>query len=255
MKLLLSWARDFVDITVPADEIADTMALRGFEVASIERLHGGDAVIDFEVTANRPDCLSVIGLAREVATAYDRPITLPSASPGAKLPLKPSPAGVSDRLTVSIEDSDLCPRYAAAVADVSIGPSPAWMAARLQAAGVRPISSIVDLTNYVLIELGHPMHAFDLSKLAGPQIRVRRALFGEVMTTLDGVERKLEPDMLMIADRDRGQAIAGVMGGGLSEVSGATKTVAFESAYFKAASVRRTSPLPVVTRRTGTCGG
>jgi phenylalanyl-tRNA synthetase beta chain len=241
MRLLVSWLRDFVEVDATAEELAETLGLRGFEVASVEALGKGDAVIDFEVTANRPDCLSVIGLAREVATAYDRPITLPSASPGAKLPLKPSPTGVSDRLTVSIEDSDLCPRYAAAVADVSVAPSPAWMAARLQAAGVRPISSIVDLTNYVLIELGHPMHAFDLSKLAGPEIRVRRALSGEAMTTLDGVERKLEPDMLMIADRDRGQAIAGVMGGGLSEVSGATKTVAFESAYFKPASVRRTS--------------
>jgi len=130
MRLLVSWMRDFVDGDASPSDIAETLGLRGFEVASVEAVGNGDAVIDFEVTANRPDCLSVIGLAREVATAYDRPITLPSASPGAKLPLKPSPAGVSDRLTVSIEDSDLCPRYAAAVADVSVRPSPAWMAAR-----------------------------------------------------------------------------------------------------------------------------
>src|SRR5580765_7419340 len=233
MRLLVSWMRDFVDVDASPADIAETLGLRGFEVASVEAVGNGDAVIDFEVTANRPDCLSVIGLAREVATAYDRPITLPSASPGAKLPLKPSPAGVSDRLTVSIEDSDLCPRYAAAVADVSVRPSPAWMAARLQAAGVRPITSIVDLTNYVLIELGHPMHAFDLSKLAGPEIRVRRAKPDETMTTLDGVERKLDPEMLVIADHDRAQAIAGVMGGAGSEVSPGTRRVVFESAFFK----------------------
>ena len=123
---------------------------------------------------------------------------------------------------------------------MSVGVSPAWMTARLEAAGVRPISSIVDITNYVLIELGQPMHAFDLAKLAGAEIRVRRAKPGETITTLDGVERKLEPDMLVIADRDRAQAVAGVMGGARPR-SRRRRRVAFESAYFKPASVRRTS--------------
>src|SRR5712691_1295486 len=241
MRLLVSWLRDFVDIDAPAEEIAERVGLRGFEVASIEPAGEGDAVIDFEVTANRPDCLSVVGLAREVATIYDLPLTLPSTSAGAKIPLKSSQTGVSDHVTVTIEDEDLCPRYAAAVADVSVGASPAWMTRRLQAAGVRPISTIVDLTNYVLIELGHPMHAFDLTKLAGPEIRVRRARPGETITTLDGTPRKLDPEMLVIADRDRAQAIAGVMGGAGSEVSPTTRRVVFESAYFKPASVRRTS--------------
>ena len=243
MRLLVSWLRDFVDIDASAEEIADRMGLRGFEVASVESFDGPvshDAVIDFEVTANRPDCLSVIGLAREVATIYDLPLTLPSSSAGAKLELNPLPTGASDPLTVRIEDEELCPRYAAAVADVTVGTSPAWMVKRLQAAGIRPISSIVDLTNYVLIELGHPMHAFDLAKLAGPAIRVRRAKSGEVMTTLDGVQRTLDSEMLVIADRDRAQAIAGVMGGAGSEVSSSTRRVVFESAYFKPASVRRT---------------
>ena len=122
-----------------------------------------------------------------------------------------------------------------------MGPSPAWLAARLQAAGVRPISSIVDITNYVNLELGQPMHAFDLARLAGAEIRARRAKPGETITTLDGVDRTLEPDMLVIADRDRAQAVAGVMGGAASEVSAATTTVVFESAWFKPASVRRTS--------------
>jgi phenylalanyl-tRNA synthetase beta chain len=239
MRLVLSWLREFVDVKASAEDVASTLALRGFEVASIEPLDAGDDVIDFEVTANRPDALSVLGLAREVATGYDLPLIPPAASPNARLAQVPT--GASDRVSVSIDDEELCPRYAAAVADVRVAPSPAWLARRLQAAGIRPISNIVDITNYVNIELGQPMHAFDISRLAGAEIRVRRARPGERITTLDGVQRTLEPDMLVIADRDRAQAIGGVMGGADSEVSSATATVVFESAYFKAASVRRTS--------------
>ena len=241
MRLVLSWLREFVDVTASAEDVARTLALRGFEVASIEPLDGADAVIDFEVTANRPDALSVIGLAREVATAYDLPIALPSASPQATVRLAELSTGTSERVTVSIDDQALCRRYAAAVAEVRVIPSPAWMAARLTAAGVRPISSIVDITNYVNLELGQPMHAFDLARLAGAELHARRARPGESITTLDGVERRLEPDMLVIADRDRPQAIGGVMGGAASEVTATTTTVVFESAYFTPASVRRTS--------------
>ena len=241
MRLVLSWLREFVDIAASAEEIAGTIGLRGFEVASIESLPDGDAVIDFEITANRPDCLSVIGLAREVATAFDRPITLPSADAGAALRLATIPDDGAGGIRVTIEDPDLCPRYAALVAEVTLGASPAWMASRLQAAGVRPISTIVDVTNYVNLELGQPMHAFDAAKLAGGEIRVRRARPGERITTLDDVQRTLDPEMLVIADRDRAQAVAGVMGGADSEVSAVTRTVVFESAYFKAAMVRRTS--------------
>jgi phenylalanyl-tRNA synthetase beta chain len=241
MRLVLSWLREFVDVAASAEDVARTLALRGFEVASIEPLDQGDAVIDFEVTANRPDALSVLGLAREVATAYDLPLLMPGPDPQAKTRLADVPTGASDRIKVSIDDEELCPRYAAAVADVRVGPSPAWLAARLLGAGVRPISNIVDITNYVNLELGQPMHAFDLARLAGAEIRVRRARPGETITTLDGISRTLEPDMLVIADRDRAQAIGGVMGGASSEVSGATAAVVFESAYFKAASVRRTS--------------
>jgi phenylalanyl-tRNA synthetase beta chain len=237
MRLVVSWLREFVDVPATPEQIADTLALRGFEVAAIEPLDGGDAVIDFEVTANRPDCLSVVGLAREVATAFNLPLTPAPAGSSASVP-----SGESERVQVAIEDEDLCPRYAAAVADVSHDTStPSWMSARLQAAGVRPISPIVDVTNYVLIELGQPMHAFDLDKLAGRSILVRRARPGETIQTLDGVARTLEADMLVIADRDRAQAVAGVMGGAASEVSAATRTIVFESAWFKPASVRRTS--------------
>jgi phenylalanyl-tRNA synthetase beta chain len=241
MRLVLSWLREFVDVPASAEEIAEKIGLRGFEVASIESIGGGDAVIDFEITANRPDCLSVLGLAREVATAYDRPITTPSTDAGARVRLATLPIGESDRVAVTIEDEELCPRYAASVADVTFGPSPAWLAARLQAAGVRPISTIVDITNYVNLEIGQPMHAFDLARLAGADIRVRRAKQGETIRTLDGVDRTLDHETLVIADRDRAQAVAGVMGGAASEVSAGTKTVVFESACFKPASVRRTS--------------
>jgi phenylalanyl-tRNA synthetase beta chain len=241
MRLVLSWLRDFVDVDASAEHIAETLGLRGFEVASIESTDDGEAVIDFEITANRPDCLSVLGLAREVATAYDRPMTVPSHDAGAAIRLAALTVGSNDRLKVTTEDADLCPRYTAAVADIIPAASPEWLTRRLHAAGVRPISAIVDITNYVLIELGHPTHAFDLAKLAGPEIRVRRAKRGETIRTLDGVGRTLEADMLVIADRDRAQAVAGVMGGADSEISAATTTAVFESAYFKPASVRRTS--------------
>ncbi len=240
MRLVLSWLRQFVDVDASAAEIAGRLALRGFEVAAVENA-GADSVIDFEVTANRPDCLSVIGLAREVSTAFERPLTLPSHDPGAAVPLAALPRGDSDRLTITIEEGELCPRYAGAVAEVRIAPSPTWMSERLHAAGVRPISNIVDITNYVNLEMGQPMHAFDHGRLAGAAIRVRRAAPGERLRTLDGVDRTLDPEMLVIADRDRAQAIAGVMGGAESEVSDATQLAVFESAYFKPASVRRTS--------------
>jgi len=242
MRLVLSWLREFVDISASAEEIAETMALRGFEVASIEPLAAGDAVIDFEITANRPDCLSVLGLAREVATAFDLPIAGPSTAAGARVRLAALPvASSSERIAVYLDDQDLCPRYAAAVAEVTAATSPTWMTARLHAAGVRPISPIVDVTNYVNLEIGQPMHAFDYAKLAGQEIHARRARAGETITTLDGVARTLDSEMLVIADRDRAQAVAGVMGGAASEVSDATTTVVFESAYFKPAAVRRTS--------------
>jgi phenylalanyl-tRNA synthetase beta chain len=233
LKILLSWLRDFVNVPGTAEEIARTMSVRGFAVEGIDTLPDGDAVLDFEIMANRPDCMSVVGMAREVATAYGLEVA------------QPAPVGLAtaDRgdIEVDLEDPDLCPRYAGAVADVTMGPSPAWMQARLQAAGVRPISNIVDITNYVMVELGQPMHAFDFARIGGARIRVRRAKPGEVLRTLDGQVRELTPDMLMIADAERPVAIGGVMGGADSEVSPSTKTIVFEAAYFNPLSVRRTS--------------
>ena len=239
MKIPFSWLRDFVDVPGSPESVAQTMSVRGFAVEGIETV-AGEPVIDFEVTANRPDCLSIVGMAREVATAYELPLMNPAGlagTPSAEPALRTGPAAID----VVIDDPDLCPRYVGAVADVAVKPSPAWMQARLHAAGVRPINNIVDVTNYVLLETGQPMHAFDHSKLAGAQIRVRTARTGESIRTLDGQSRSLSPDVLVIADAERPAAVAGVMGGGDSEVTGATTTIVLESAYFDPRSVRRTS--------------
>jgi phenylalanyl-tRNA synthetase beta chain len=240
--VLVSWLRDFVDLPDRPEEIGAAMSIRGFAVEGIERLDGGDAVIDFEVTANRPDCLSMSGMAREVATALGAAFRDPTAaSPAPSLELatlRPVTAGDID---IVIDAPDLCPRYAGAVADVRVGPSPEWMQTRLRAAGVRPTSNVVDITNYVLVELGQPMHAFDERRLRGGQIRVRTARPGEPLRTLDGKDRDLDPSMLVIADAERAVAVAGVMGGADSEVTDTTQSIVFESAYFSPLSVRRTS--------------
>ena len=233
MKILLSWLREFVDVPGSPEDLARTMSVRGFAVEGIERI-GKDAVVDFEITANRPDCMSMRGMAREVATAYALKL-----KPGPKLAAL-TPTNKAD-IAIAIDSRDLCPRYAGAVVDVALGPSPAWMQARLQAAAIRPISNIVDVTNYVLLELGHPMHAFDLAKLEKAQIRVRAAKPGETLRTLDGQTRHLSPEMLVIADAQRPVAVAGVMGGADSEVTSSTKTIVLESACFNPLSVRRTS--------------
>ena len=239
MRLLVSWLRDFVAVNRPASDIAERLALRGFEVASVEPFDDGDGVIDFEVTANRPDCLGVVGLAREVAATYDLLFRAPASSKAR--PTGPSSGDVLTPVRVAIDDPDLCPRYAAAAAAVTPTSSPDWMVRRLTATGIRPISPFVDITNYVLMETGHPMHAFDLAALGGAEVRARRARTQERLVTLDGVSRTLDSDMLVIADQDQPQAVAGVMGGGASEVTPSTTTIVFESAYFKPASVRRTA--------------
>jgi len=248
MKVLVSWLRDFVDVAASPEEIAKTMSVRGFAVEGLEHVGDDDAVIDFEVTGNRPDCMCVMGMAREVATAYNLPLRRPvvkgkdtDAETGSSLRLASLKGVEKADIGVVIENPDLCPRYAGAVADVTVGPSPAWMQDRLKAAGVRPISNIVDVTNYVLLEMGQPMHAFDFTKLAAAQIRVRTGRPAESIRTLDGQMRELSPDMLVIADAERPVAIAGVMGGADSEVAEGTSVIVLESAYFNPLSVRRTS--------------
>lgn len=250
MRVPVSWLRNFVDVEDDAEQIAATMSVRGFAVEGIEGV-GDDAVLDFEILANRPDCMSVRGMAREVAAAYQLPLRrlagraarAADAVPGGPGDLHSASLSSGDdpNLGITINAPSLCPRYAGAIVDVSIGTSPDWMQQRLQAAGVRPISNIVDVTNYVLLELGHPMHAFDYNLLAGGQIVVRTARPGETLRTLDGVARTLDPETLLIADAERGVAVAGVMGGADSEVGTMTQTVVLESAYFEPRSVRRTS--------------
>jgi phenylalanyl-tRNA synthetase beta chain len=239
----VSWLREFVDAPDAPSEVGSKLAACGFAVDGIE----GD-VVDFDVTANRPDCLSVYGLAREAAAAFRTPlrsfteVNLQDVRAGgdhASLTMASAPKGAPP-VKVSIGDPG-CARYALAVADVAVGPSPEWLASRLTAAGVRPINNIVDVTNYVMLELGHPMHAFDATRLAGPEIHVRRARPAEKIATLDGATRMLDETMLVIADRESAVAVAGVMGGAPSEVSERTTRIALESAWFWPASVRATS--------------
>ncbi len=243
MKVLLSWLREFVDVRENADEIARVMSHRGFAVEGIVPV-GDDAVVDFAVTGNRPDCMSVLGMAREIATAFNLPLTGPPvAEPAPQVPdnRRPGSAEGGPGISITLEDPELCPYYAGGIADVTVGPSPEWMQERLKAGGVRPISNIVDVTNYVLLELGQPMHAFDAARLAGNEIRVRTARDGERLKTLDGQDRALTSDMLMICDGERPVGVAGVMGGADSEVTGSTRSIVLESAYFNPLSVRRTS--------------
>lgn len=195
-----------------------------------------DTVVEFEITSNRPDCLSVIGLARETAVTYHIPYSIPEPK------VKGSGGNIDEVLKVEIQNPELCQRYAAAaVKNVRIKPSPRWMRERLRASGVRAINNIVDITNYVMLEYGHPMHAFDLRHVAGSRIVVRNAAPGEMITTLDGVERALSPEMLVIADTEKPSAVAGVMGGEYSGIYDDTNTVIFESACFLGSSVRTTA--------------
>ena len=245
MRILLSWLRDFVDVDVSTDELADALTTHGFEVSAVESVSTSvagdkpDAVLDLEITTNRPDCLNVLGIAREVSTIYDSELRTSEINVSEE-PVTNTGDDTLD-LDVSIESPDLCLRYAGAVVDVTVGPSPGWLAARLSSAGVRPVNNIVDITNYVMLEMGQPMHAFDLECLKNGVIKVRLAKNDELIRTLDGQEHRLSPDTLVIADADRPQAIAGIMGGADSEVSSSSRSVVLESAYFQPTSVRRTS--------------
>ena len=195
-----------------------------------------DHVVEFEITPNRPDCLSVIGLAREASATFGRPLKLHTPE------VKGCGGSIAELVDIDIEDGDLCPRYTARmVKNVKIQPSPAWMRERLRNSGVRPINNIVDITNYVMLEYGQPMHAFDFSCVEGDHIIVRTAREGETIQTLDGNQRKLTTSMLCICDENRPVCVAGVMGGANSEIVGDTAMVLFESANFNGTSVHRTA--------------
>ncbi len=203
-----------------------------------EALKMTDEVVDFELTFNRPDCLGLIGIAREAAASLGKPLNIEEP----KYTVSPEAGKVEDYISVDIRNTKLCPRYSAAVVkNVKIAPSPLWLRARLRAAGVRPINNIVDITNYVMLEYGQPMHAFDYNYISSRKIVVRNAAEGECITTLDGGEHTLTPDMLCIADGEKPVALAGVMGGLNSEILDSTDTVVFESANFDRSNIRLTS--------------
>ena len=195
----------------------------------------GDAIFNLEVTPNRPDCLGMTGLAREIAATTNSPFHLPEAL------YAESEVSIQDKITVEIQDPDLCPRYCASlITGIKIGPSPEWMQKRLISYGMHPINNIVDITNFVMLEYAQPLHAFDYEKIQGQGIIVRRANSGEKITSLDGIERNLNREMLVIADKERAVAVAGIMGGANSEVSENTTSILLESASFKPTSVHYT---------------
>ena len=202
-----------------------------------EVIGNDDTVVEFEITNNRPDCYSLIGLARESAAAFGLPMKHHEPV------VKGSDAGsIFEKLDVEVPAENLCNRYTARmVANVKIGPSPKWLRQRLRANGVRPINNIVDITNYVMLEYGQPMHAFDYRYVTSGKIVVREAVEGETLTTLDGNVRKLTPGMLVIADDERAIGLAGIMGGENSEIKDDTTTVVFESANFNGTSIRQTA--------------
>ena len=235
MFISYEWLKEFTEPRLSPNELRERLTMVGLAIDAVEQ-HDHDAVLDVEVPSNRPDCLSHAGIAREVAVIERSRMHLPAAKP-------PKTQGRSKDLTsVEIKDPDLCPRYAARlVRGVKIGPSPDWLAKRLETIGQRPINNVADVTNYVLHELGQPLHAFDFAKLGGHRIVVRRAAPGEKLKTLDGVERTLTADMLVIADAEEAVALAGIMGGEDSEISTQTTDVLIESAYFDPHSVRLTA--------------
>jgi len=239
MKISYQWLQEFVDIRsldVEVQGLAEALTRMGLAVEEVIELKD-DSVLDLEVTTNRPDCLNHLGVAREISAQFRIPFGLPDfASPEQ---VKES-AGLS--IQVEIEDENLCPRYAAGIlSGIKVAESPDWLKKRLEALGQRPVNNIVDATNYVLLEIGHPLHAFDYEKLQEHRIVVRPAKSGEGLTTLDGINRQLDPSMLVICDARKPVALAGIMGGEESEISEGTHTILLESAYFHPASVRKTA--------------
>lgn len=231
MKYPTHWVLEYAPAPWPTDELAERLTMSGSEVE-----HMRDGVMEVKVTPNRGDTLSMVGLAREVSALSGVPVELPDTA------VHETGPDVNTLARVDIEALDLCPRYAARVVrSVKIAASPTWLVERLEDAGLRSINNVVDVTNYVMLEFGQPLHAFDYALLRDHRIIVRRAAPGETITTIDGTVRALGPDMLVIADAEHAVAVAGVMGGSDSEISDTTTDVLLESAYFDALSVRRTA--------------
>jgi phenylalanyl-tRNA synthetase beta chain len=230
-----NWLSQYVRLDMPVEVLTGRLALAGLNHESTVEV-GGDLAIDLEVTSNRSDCLGHLGVAREISVLFDRPMRLPEADPPA------SGAGVEERTGVAVEAPDLCPRFTAqVVSGVTVAESPWWMRARLETLGVRPVSNVVDVTNYVMLECGQPLHAYDLDRLAGRRLVVRRARTGETLTAINNKVYELAGEMLVIADAERPVGLAGVMGGLDTEIGPATKNVLIEAAQFDPVSVRKTA--------------
>src|SRR5258707_5606230 len=235
MKVVYNWLKDFVDVTAPPQELASRLALSGTNIGGVENGPHG-AVIDAEVSSNRPDCLAHYGIAREVGAIYKLPLKHVSPKP------VESAAKASDAVNVEIQSPELCGRFTArAIRNVKIQPSPKWLKDRLEASGVASISNVVDVSNYVMLELGHPLHTFDYDKVRDHKIVVRRAKPAEKMRTLDGIERQFDSSICMISDGDgsRPIGIGGIMGGAETEISFSTKNVLIECAWFEPVAIRR----------------
>jgi phenylalanyl-tRNA synthetase beta chain len=234
MKVVYNWLKEYVDVTATPQELASRLALSGTNIGGIENGPHG-AVIDAEVTSNRPDCLAHLGIAREVGAIYKLPVKQIAPK------LTESAAKTNDAIRVEIQSPELCGRYTARVIRaLKIQPSPQWLKDRLEASGVASINNVVDVTNYVMLEIGNPMHAFDYDKVRDHKIVVRKAKPGEKMKTLDGVERALDPNMCMVCDGDGSRSIgSGVMGGAETEISFSTKSILLECAWFDPISIRR----------------
>ncbi len=235
MLVSWDWLQQYVTLDVPVEEMSERLTMSGL---NLEEFHavGSDTCIDFEVTSNRPDCLGHLGIAREAAVLLGQTLKVPAASP------KSGTTPVSSVTSVAIECPDLCPQYQARIIrGAKVGPSPAWLVTRLATVGIASINNIVDITNYVLMECGQPLHAFDFDKLHGKKIIVRRARSGEKLQAIDHKEYLLTPEMCVIADADHPVALAGVMGGAETEITSATKSILIEAALFAPLSIRETS--------------
>jgi len=236
MKASLNWLETYVKPNLPAYELAQRFTAAGLPVDAVTP-NNGDFIFDFDLTTNRPDALCHFGLAREAAVLTGAQLSFPAIHL-----TEQATAGESPPVHVHIAAPELCHRYAARlIQGVRVGPSPDWLVRRLASVGQRSINNIVDVTNFVLLELGHPLHAFDFERLAGRCIVVRTAQPGETIVTLDGVHRALSPEMLMICDAERPVAIAGIMGGADTEISPTTTCVLLESAWFDPTSIRTTA--------------
>ena len=235
MKVSINWLRDYVDIDLAAEQVAEILMNLGLPCEGIEHL-ADDAVIDVEVTSNRGDCLSHIGIARELAAATSKELRLPEVR------LEETDRPASDFVSVEIREPDACGRYTARIIEgVKIGPSPEWVRKRLEAVGMRSVNNVVDATNYAMMETGQPPHAFDYATIEGKKIIVRKAAPGEQLISIDGTQCALTAEMLVIADAHRPVALAGVMGGLKTEVTDTTTTILLEDAYFAPVSIRTTS--------------